>query len=425
MTPGSAAKQCRRFVATFVPHGLHDTTRDRVLGGLFGTLDRYVVREVAVPIVVSLAVVTLVLIVVRLLKLVDLIVNQGVPLISVAALLAHLFPTLLSLSLPMAVLLGTLLGIGRLCQDNEMVAARACGVSIGRMALPVVVLVAALYPLEMLLSLKVVPSANASLRAEIMQIARTGITAGLPEKVFNSGFDGIVIYFDRAEPPGNRIDDVMILDNRDPSAATWIFARSALLIPNSAELSVMVHLEHGWIYAEERGKDSRRIARFDTYDIKAAPKQDLAQAAPAPPELGMGALAAVIARARAAGTPDIAAEVERARRWTVPLAIFPFAMLGVILGLSPVRGGRSERFAMALALFFCYYVLMRGGEALAGARILSSNTGAAIPDLVFAFAAVTPFFTRGLDLDDRREGPATRLRGRIAAAFSRAGAAYL
>jgi len=369
-----------------------------------GILDRYVAREVAGPMAISLIAITLALIVVRLLKLVDLIVNEGVPLLSVLALLAHLVPTLLALSLPMAVLLGSLLGIGRLCGDLEIVAARACGVSIARLALPVVILAVALYPLEMALALKVVPAANASLRSELLEIARTKLAAGLPEKIFNTGLDGMVVYFDQIEPPGDRLVDVLISDNRNPAARTWIFARSGLLIPNPNELSVTLRLEDGWMFAEEAHQDSRRVVRFATYDIKAAPKQEPALTTPTPMEIGTGALRAEIASARRSGHPNIAAETEFAQRWTVPFAIFPFALLGIILGLSPVRGGRSERFALALSLFFCYYVLMRGGEALAQSRVLGSYLGAAIPDLIFTGAAIAPFFTRGLDLDDRNVG---------------------
>ncbi len=368
-----------------------------------GILDRYVAREVAVPMGISLIAITLALIVVRLLKLVDLIVNEGVPLLSVLGLLVHLVPTLLALSLPMAVLLGTLLGIGRLCGDLEIIAARACGVSIARMALPVLILAVALYPLEMALALKIVPAANASLRGELLEIARTKLAASLPEKIFNAGLDGMVVYFDRIEPPGDRLVDVLISDNRNPASRTWIFAHSGLLIPNPNELSVTLRLEDGWMFSEE-AQDSRRVVRFGTYDIKAAPKQEPALTTPTPMEVSTWALRAEAAKARRSGHPDIAAETELAQRWTVPFAIFPFALLGIILGLSPVRGGRSERFALALSLFFCYYVLMRGGEALAQSRVLGSYLGAAIPDLIFTGAAIAPFFTRGLDLDDKNVG---------------------
>ena len=57
-----------------------------------------------------------------------------------------------------------------------------------------------------------------------------------------------------------------------------------------------------------------------------------------------------------------------AGKFTVPLATLLFALLGVLAGMKPARGGHSERFGVAIALFFLYYSLMRVGETLAAAR---------------------------------------------------------
>ena len=318
---------------------------------------------------------------------------------SVLKLLGYLMPSLLALSLPMAMLLGTLLGIGRLSGDLEIVAARACGVSVARLTLPVIILAAVLYPFEVLLALRVVPAASAKLRVAIMELVRTRGAASLPEKFFNRGFDGMVVYFDHIEPTDNRLVNILISDHRNPSARTMIFARSGTVVAGEQSGEITLRLSDGWIFGEDSARDSRRVVRFDVYDLKAAPKQDAALTKVTPLELSMSARRRNISEARLAGHADLAAEIEMAHRWNIPLALFPFALLGITLGLSPVRAGRSERFALALALFFGYYVLMRCGEALTQARVVDSYAGAAMPTLVFICLAVAPFFTRGLDLD--------------------------
>ncbi len=57
-----------------------------------------------------------------------------------------------------------------------------------------------------------------------------------------------------------------------------------------------------------------------------------------------------------------------AGKFTVPFATVLFALLGIPLGLKPARGGQSERFGVAISLFFLYYMLMRLGRDAGGAR---------------------------------------------------------
>ena len=162
-----------------------------------------------------------------------------------------------------------------------------------------------------------------------------------------------------------------------------------------------MHLKHGWIFSEDPGENSRRVVSFDDYDLKAEARQRARLLAVTPLEMSTSALRASIASARDAGSPDILLEIEMARRWTTPFAIFPFALLGITLGMSSIRGGRAERFAMALGLFFLYYLLMQAASALARANVLGSYFSAAFPDLAFSGAAVLPFFIKAFDLDGR------------------------
>src|SRR5262249_36803457 len=209
---------------------------------------------------------------------------QGVAPGEVLSLLGYLLPSLIGLSLPMAVLLGTLLGIGRLSGDHEVVAARACGVSLLRLALPIILVGALLYPFEVLIATRIAPWANSQLRSGILELMRTRLTAGLPEKVFNHAFDGLVVYFDRLEPTDHKLINVMISDARNPSTKTKIVARSGFLISRSQDPVVTLRLLDGWMFVEEE-HDAGRIIRFDTYDVTAMPHQDSAFTTPTPLEL--------------------------------------------------------------------------------------------------------------------------------------------
>ena len=113
-------------------------------------LTRYVLTEFIPPTFIALAVFTFILIVDRIFDLVRLIINRGVDALLVMKLLGYLLPSLLSLSIPMAVLAGALLCFGRLSNDNEITAIRSSGISLYRVVAPVIVF-------SLILSLSLIP----------------------------------------------------------------------------------------------------------------------------------------------------------------------------------------------------------------------------------------------------------------------------
>jgi lipopolysaccharide export LptBFGC system permease protein LptF len=75
------------------------------------------------------------------------------------------------------------------------------------------------------------------------------------------------------------------------------------------------------------------------------------------------------------------------------------------LGLKPARGGQSERFGVAIALFFLYYMLMRLGRTLAERGSLNAFAAMAIPDVVFLALAAWMFYRSATDSADQGRGP--------------------
>jgi len=102
---------------------------------------RYIFREILVPFALGLSLFTFVLLIARLIKLIELVVNRGVPLVSVLRLLTYILPAFLEVTLPMAMLLAILVAFGRLSADSEMVALRSSGLSLYQLVPPVAVFV--------------------------------------------------------------------------------------------------------------------------------------------------------------------------------------------------------------------------------------------------------------------------------------------
>jgi lipopolysaccharide export system permease protein len=370
----------------------------------FKIIDRYVGREVIAPFALGVLLLTFALVTGRLLKLTEMVVNHGVTLGDVASLIGYIMPAFMGLTFPMAVLIGVLMGFGRMSGDRELIAARACGMSLYRLAAPVAGFALMVYALSSWLSFVVTPWANSHLREELFQLTQTRSTAGLREKIFNRNLPGMVVYVDRVAASDGMLHGVLISDARNPGQQNTIIARSGIVVPDAEHRAITLRLYDGSVFGVEASNDTSHVTSFRIYDVSVRPDEALGIGDLDPEEMTPVALRAAIAKARAAGNPDRDAETELASRYTLPFTTILFAVLGIPLGLKPARGGQSERFGVAIALFFLYYSLMRAGEALAQRGNLPALLAMSIPDLVFAILAAFLFVRAAADRGDQGRG---------------------
>jgi lipopolysaccharide export system permease protein len=367
-------------------------------------LDGYIAGEVLAPFSLGVLLLTFALVTARLLKLTEMVVNHGVTLGDVASLIGFIMPAFLELTFPMALLLGVMMGFGRMSGDRELIAARACGVSLYRLTVPVLGVALAVYALSSWLAFSVRPWANAHLHERLYQVTQTRSTAGLKEKVFSRNFPGMVVYVDKIAPSDESLHGVLISDARDPGQQNTIVARGGAIFPDKAHRAMTLRLFNGSIFGREAENNTSHITSFHIYDVNVRPDEELGGGEHQPEEMSLGELQTTIARARVSGTPNYEAEAELASKYTLPFTTLLFALLGVSLGLKPARGGQSERFGVAVALFFLYYSLMRAGEALAQRGELNAFVAMSLPDLVFAILAGWFFLRSATDRGDNRRG---------------------
>jgi lipopolysaccharide export system permease protein len=371
----------------------------------FSIIDRYVAREVLAPFAVGVGLLTFALVTGRLLKLSDMVVNHGVSLGEVMRIIGYIMPAFLELTFPMAVLLGVLMGFGRMSSDQEMIAARACGVSLYRLAIPVLGVALIVYAISSYFAFSLRPWANSNLRQKLYELSQTRTSAGLKEKIFNSNFPGLVVYVDQMSDVDSSLHGVMISDARDPHQQNTIIAKHGVLLPDPHSSSITLRLYDGSVFGVESSTDATHVTSFKIYDLSVSPESAFGVDDQDPGEMTYPQLRAAIAAAVAKGKRDYDAETELAGKFTVPFATMLFALLGVSLGLKPARGGHSERFGVSVALFFLYYSLMRVGETLAQRGKLNAIVAMSIPDVVFMVLAIWLFWRAASDRGNQGRGP--------------------
>src|SRR5512135_1785752 len=136
-------------------------------------LDRYIAKEFVPPFLLGLLLFTFVLLINKLYRLTELVVNKGVSIWEIFRLISYIMPSFLTLTIPMAVLLASLVAFGRMSTDSEITAFKATGFSLYRlmapvMALSVVAMVATAY-----FSLYLGPMKARTFKKDLFYLARS------------------------------------------------------------------------------------------------------------------------------------------------------------------------------------------------------------------------------------------------------------
>src|SRR5215831_6195575 len=127
-------------------------------------LDRYLVREILLPFFLWLLLLTFVLIMPPILQNAEQLIAKGVAWSIVLRVILTLVPQALGITIPMALLLGILIGLGRLSADREFVALQACGVSIFRVLRPLALLAVLACGATAYVMIVALPNANQTFR---------------------------------------------------------------------------------------------------------------------------------------------------------------------------------------------------------------------------------------------------------------------
>jgi len=352
-------------------------------------LDRYICREVASHAALGLAVFTFVFFVPQLVKLMDLVVRHSSGFATVLLLFLCSLPPVLGFTLPMAVLVGVLIGLGRLSADSEIVALHASGVSMRRLLVPIGFVAVASAAATLLMTFWLSPLSVRTLRSLEYQLLASQAPFGVQPRVFDERFPRLVLYVQDVEAAATRWTGVFLAEsssNGGPSSVT--FAESALVVANRKTRQLELHLGSGSTHEyDPRDPERYNVTTFGQSDIPV----DLSGTLQVPKNPAVsGAEESVSQLLSARGPQWRDARVEFHRRVAFPAACLVFALLGVPIGVRPRRGGRAAGLILTLVLIGAYYFLFvtgahaaQQGSVAPWSGIWAANIVAAIFGLIF------------------------------------------
>lgn len=366
-------------------------------------LDRYIFRELLAPFFLSMATLTLVLLIQKLFRLAELAISKGVTLLSILQLLAYIMPSFLVITIPMSLLVATLTAFTRLSSDSEITAMKASRFSLYSMLRPVLAFAIIASAATALTSIVLLPNSNHALKVHLFNMVKSRAMVGIEPGVFTSTFNGMVIYVDKMESL-DEMQGIFISDERSSKDPFTIIARWGKLITDPQSFNVTLAMEEGSIHTQPSSDQAYTLTSFNFGKLylnidHALIAKDVGNRAYK--ETGTFELARKFTRARASGETTVPIESELHMRFAIPVACLIFGMIGAPLGIRKSRTGKSAGIALALGVFLVYYIILGAGRNLSEAGTISPATAYWVPNLLTSLAAGLLIFQKGHEYDFR------------------------
>jgi len=342
-------------------------------------LDRYIVREIFRHAFLGLIVFTFVLFVPQLIRLMELLVRHSGSETQIGKLFLYIFPGVLIFTIPMAVLVGVLLGLGRMSADSEIIALTALGIGRQRMLVPVGVLALTGAATTAMLTLWLGPTAFRALRGIETNLLASQASFQVQPRVFDERFPKMVLYVNDISASGTQWHGVFLAEAGEESGSQLTLAENAIVIAEPKQGKLELHLQGGTTHEVSRGDpDHYSLTDFGQSDVPIevtglAPLQQRALSNPERPTRDL---------LREDGKNWREARVEFHRRLAFPFACLVFALVAVPLGSQPRRGGRAAGTLLSVLLIGLYYSLSVTGAGLAREGKLSPGMGIWLANIV-------------------------------------------
>lgn len=353
---------------------------------------RYILREVISYALLGGVLFTFILFMRYLLPLLELAVRGIASPTELLRLIAYLLPTFLTLTIPMAVLIGILLGLSRLAADSEVTAMRASGFGVVSFVKIVSIVAVLSWLVGLANSLYIAPRAAQALLAYEEQSKTSQATVEVQPRVFYEDFKNYVLYTQDVLPGANGTaiwKHVFLADLTQPATPHIITAQRAIVEAGAGRQTLRLELDNGSRHDIAANDPAQYdIATFNStvLPIQSSQQEDMHLTRRDTP---MQALSTPEVWRRAHGRRDTRPyAIEFNRRLSFPAACLVLMLVGVPLGLSSKRGGKGTGFAVTILLVFLYYFLSEIGVALARQGKLPAVPGVWSANILFMVCGV-------------------------------------
>ena len=359
------------------------------------TLDRYILGKVLWPLSVALAIAISVLLLERLVRLLDLLVDKGGPLFLVLKMLTNLVPHYIGIAMPATFFIAVLLAVMRLNRDSELHAIQSAGIGLTRLVIPILGLAVVLMACSAFMFNYLQPYSRYAYRAVSFTLTHTAWNAAVESGSFFTGFSDKTVLVEGITEGGGMLSRIFVHKEKPSGDSITITAEEAQVFQENGSSGLSLRLYNG-IRTESKSDD--RAASIVTFDRFELPLDLVVSAEPFherggdEEELTLSELWAIWDDPPAGFTAArIGAEINNRLVRTLTILVFPF--LAIPLGISSRRGRQGMGLLVGAVLLVLYHHILQFGHSLTERGQISPGIGLWLPFAVFTAFSLWSYHT--------------------------------
>ena len=329
----------------------------------------------------------------KVMLLLDLVLNKKVPFFETLVLYFSLLPFILSMTIPMSMMVGTLLAFGRLSSDMEVTAFKGSGVHLFHLIAPVLVLGLALTGCMVFFNDKVLPAANFAFKQAQFKILQKQANIAIREKIWIDKFENYRFYIDEQEPDGSfaSIKAFNRWGSGGPILTT--LAQRGNLETNPDTYQVFFHLNNGIMSWDNNTYNTYNQLFFQSEIIPLKLENQLNHLSDVKKdyeEMDLDEISTAIPLEQDKSRQRYL-RTEYQKRLALPFACLVLAWFSAPLGLW-ARSKGFMGFILGLALIFVYYLMFIFGQTLSNQGTVDPVVGLWGADIILAVAGCLVYY---------------------------------
>ena len=356
----------------------------------FKPIDRYILNELLKIFLISIFAMTMILYLDKFLFLAEMIVNRGVSFIEMVMMMVYISPAFFAITIPMAVLMASVVTFNQFSVNNEWVAMKSCNWSFIELMKPVLFFSLFAYFIANIVMFWAVPWGNQSYKILVYDIIKNRANVDIQPNVFNRDFKNLILLV-KEHHQNSQLKGVFIADTTNPEAPQIITSEKGVIYPNPETLKIQLKLNNGTIHELSNDRGDYQTLNFDRYDINLSlPDTERLEkkALIGNKELSFTKIKDRIKEMKAKGLPTSGPEVELSKKFSIPFTCLLFAILGAPLGIKSSRSGKSGSFGVTVAVIMIYYIGLILTQNMGRIGKIHAYTSVWIPNIILLFVVV-------------------------------------
>ena len=355
-------------------------------------IDRYLARSIAVPLLGSLILAAMLLVLDKMLRLFQYVVDAGGPVSVVWRMLANLLPEYLSLGIPIGLMLGVLLAFRKLALSSELDALRGIGVSFGRLLRVPYFYAVPLLALNLFIVGYLEPWSHYRYEGLRFDLKSGALGAAIKVGEFNNLGRRLTLRIDRSENNGTQLHGIFVqMDDKNGMSVAATAERGRFLATDDPD-TILFRLIKGRLVQESPKFPAPRTLSFETYDLPVnlpVIDQFRRRGGTQAEELYLHELFAL---GYLGGTSDLHQKLEARANLNFRLVevamMLLLPLLAVALAVPPKRSSSSLGIFLSIVIVVAYHKVNQYAEQMASQGRVDAIIGLWVPFLLLGVMIV-------------------------------------